>query len=89
MKPAYAFFAALLLVLLSGCSSGKFQAQGDAPATERYSQFCLVLDTHSGFTRCETNEVICYFSGGAPFCAIKSPPPAPEAKAANPEPKKK
>lgn len=89
MKPIYAFIAAFLLASLVGCASGKLQYPGDVQGTERYSPFCQVLDTHSGFTRCNTEEILCYgFSQSNMTCVVKTaapaPAPAPAASVAAP-----
>lgn len=85
MKPFHAFIAAFLLASLAGCASGKLQYPGEPQGTERYSQFCLVLDPHSGFTRCETEEVLCYgFGQGSMTCVVKNRAPAPAVAPATP-----
>lgn len=65
-----------LTLFLVGCSP-------EAPGAT-----CMRFDNFSGFTRCETAEVICYLSKGGQMCWPKTIPPKTEVKTPAPEPKK-
>lgn len=88
MRPLLAFAATLLLVFfMSGCASGKLSPYpSDPPNVSRYSQYCLGLDDHFGFTQCETPHVVCWSMGQNISCEIKAPLPQPEAAKPSPTP---
>ncbi len=65
---------ALTLLILTGCAS-----------VQKPPQACLYLDDKTGFSRCETSEVVCYESRGGQACWPKpepKPSAAPQAQAA-------